>query len=145
MAQMDKTQIELNGHRALVEDHCLLVARVQTLEARVAELEYLWSEEIMRQLLTERSVPPNDSAADPYSPAVFDPNPIAVKPTGGVIADSWQKDGWVTQYVAAVEPGFVHSPGYPQDEGACSGADELTDTGLSYGAVAAALAARAAR
>ena len=28
--------------------------------------------------------------------------------------------------------GFVHSPGYPADDGECSGADELTDTGLTY-------------
>ena len=30
------------------------------------------------------------------------------------------------------EPKLVHSPGYPQDESEFSGADELTDAGLTY-------------
>jgi hypothetical protein len=37
--------------------------------------------------------------------------------------------------LAALEPGYLHSPGYPQDDGEY----ELTDTGLTYRALAAAL------
>jgi hypothetical protein len=37
------------------------------------------------------------------------------------------------------DPGFVHSPGYPQDDGEHSAADELTDTGYTYRELNAAL------
>jgi hypothetical protein len=107
---MDKTQIETQGYRQLVTDHCSLVARVVNLEMRIAELEYLLSEELMRSLATpadlretvaelghgwrvERQLtPPNESGATSA------PYPVAAD---GVTADSWLSgDDWVTQFAA---------------------------------------------
>lgn len=92
---MDKQQIETQGHRALVAEHCALTERVAQMEERLAQLEYLLSEEIMRSLLSEPGA--RLSAAD----ATSMPYPCAVM--AGVTADSWQNGGWVTQYAAAVE------------------------------------------
>lgn len=72
------------------------LARPAELREVVAELGHGWR--IERQV-----TPPNASAAmsDPYSPGVFDPNPVATKHM--MTADSYQTDGWVQQYAAAAD------------------------------------------
>ncbi len=37
-------------------------------------------------------------------------------PGATILADSWQgPDGWVTQYTQAVDPEYIHSPGYEEE------------------------------
>jgi hypothetical protein len=126
---MEPTEIETKGYRKLVAEFCELndvVARLvqqsallnaaclfQRMDAlehaynllqaaqvrqqeEIQELQYLLSEEIMRQLVSAPSAPPNVSGATSTPPSAGD---------------------------VTANPAFVHSPGYPQDDGEFSGAE----------------------
>jgi hypothetical protein len=134
---VEQFEIETQGHRALVLDHCQLAKRVQVLvelemalaetvtllEGRIAEVEYLLSEEIMANLTPpdvretvadlghgwriERQPAPPNAVGATYTPShvaleTGTPYPVAATGTPG---DSWLPvaDCWVTQFAAAVD------------------------------------------
>jgi hypothetical protein len=57
------------------------------------------------------------------------PNDI---PGATTVEDVERQMAGVGRVLATFERFFVHSPGYPADDGEMSGADELTDVGLTY-------------
>jgi hypothetical protein len=116
----DRTQIETEGYRKLIADHCELADRVAQMaiadhcvadrvaqmEERIALLEYLLSEEVMGSLVTPAEL--RAAVAEiKLSPSTATQNQTFTWLDG----DVW------SQYCAAVDgPEHLYTPGYPQED-----------------------------
>jgi hypothetical protein len=108
-------QFKLNGHKALLADHCELVdlvtsliTRIDAQDARIAQLEYLVIEEIMAGLVKPAELRgavhelQNAHLRQPQRQVVTE---LRTSPQPGqkITADTWLPNDWVMQYTAAVE------------------------------------------
>ncbi len=112
--QLDFQDLQLNGFLSLLRALEEIQTAVDRLNAivgataeEIAELQYLWSEKLMAQLLAPPPAPATLSkvVADPEQPLGRPPNIQAA--TVDEPSASWQPAGRVQ---------CVHSPGYPADE-----------------------------
>ena len=116
MNQQLRQKIKLNGYRELVVNHCelvdlvvSLVERMDAQDARISQLEYLMTEEIMAGL-----VKPNECARSWRSWATgggSSASPAKIRPQrrSRTLSGRWRG---VARACGAFQRLFVHSPGY---------------------------------
>lgn len=108
---LDWRDLSFNGDAAKLRAFGLVQAQIAELAERLAALE--------RQIAAHTTPIPSG---------------------GGTVTEVWcGPDGLVEHSTQAVELRYIHSPGYPADEGEYAGGDALTDTGLTYREVDALL------
>jgi|WetSurMetagenome_2_1015567.scaffolds.fasta_scaffold131118_4 hypothetical protein len=103
--QLDWKNLKINGCPAFLRALKTIEETLQQQEAAITELSYLLSEEIMRQVCAPPPAPPTPSAvvAELGHGWQIIRSPDETITMAGTPADSWLRDDWVTQYVAAVD------------------------------------------
>lgn len=113
MTSLDWNDLKINGCPAIFRALKTIEETLQRQESAITELQQLVSEQIMGQLLA-----PPPAPATPY--AVVEDlghgwriirSPDETITMAGTPGESWLPDDWVTQHVAAVEPGPCSAQG----------------------------------
>lgn len=127
--QLDWHDLKTNGSPALLRTLKQIQTALTQQEQEISELQYLLSEEIMASLASPSER--REVIADLGHGWRIERQPQST-PVATTIGEVDQQMAAVGSALRARERTFIHSPGYPADDGENSGAEQMTDIGLTY-------------